>query len=764
MSAPRGPRAWAAWWGRRCADRPGFAALALLVITLALAAPAALRLKQGGLPFDFTPQALFIDKGPAVDQLRAAEQHFGREDNDLVVMVEGPIGGAAGVAYLSALHALLEADAAVERVDSPVNAERLVEIDGQLVAQRPIEALAPAEALAALSADPATRRLLVGEDGSVVALRVRIDRKLSRVAELSPAVTRISAAARALPRPPGLELSLTGVPYVRTEVVDRMMSDQQRFMPMVAIAFAGAIAVMFRRVLLGLAPLVAVLVADLWAMSALVAVGATVNILSVLVPTLVVVIGAADGIHITTRFRELRAEGKGRADALSEASGDMLLACWLTTFTTAAGFASLLIADTRVIREFGAQAALAMVVCFFGVVLVLPLLLALVPENRVLAPPRARDGRWLAAVDGFTARRPGLAIAGAVGLTLLAATAGARVRTNSHLLEMYSEDSDTYRAVHLSQDHLSGVIPIFFYLEGPPGALLEPEALARQRALQAAFEAEPAVRWSQSAAGALDALHTLLTRAPGGPDSREAAAQELLLAELSGAAPLRGLIDETEGRGRVLALLRDDGGRDMLKARARLEAKAAELYAGAPEKAVLTGDGLLAAIGVDGLISDLLSGIALVFVVISLTLMLILRDVKLVLLATVPNLVPLMFTLGTLGLIGADLQTSNIVSFTVAVGLAVDDTIHFLVRFNAERLAGNNVPDAISRTIHGAGDAIVSTSVLLVAGFGLLTLSEITSTKHFGMLSSVTMIAALGGDLVLLPALLHLRERAGRPA
>jgi predicted RND superfamily exporter protein len=762
MSPRRGPEAWAASWGRRCAERPRSAALILLLITVLLAVPAGLRLRARGMPLDFTPQALFIDAGPAVAQLRAAEVHFGREDNDLVAIAEGPIESEAGAAWLAAVHAALEADPDVERVDSPINAELLVDRDGQLVLERPMALLPPPQALAALAADPSARRLLVSERGDVAALRVRIDRRISRIAELSPVVERLSAAARAAPPPPGCRLSLTGVPYVRAEVVERMMTDQQRFMPMVAVAFAGAIVLMFRRFWLGLSPLFAVLVADLWAMSALVASGATFNILSVLVPTLVVVIGAADGIHVTARFRELRAEGQGRAEALAGACADMLLACWLTTFTTAAGFASLLVADTRVIREFGLQASVAMVVCFFGVMMVLPLFLAMVPDDRVVAAPRRSDGRLLAALSDLTARRPGFAIGLCAGLSMIALAVGSGVRTNSRLLEMYGEDTDTYRAVHLSQDHLSGVIPIFFYLEGPPGALLEPGALARQRALQAALAAEPAVRWTASAASALDSLHGALTGAAGGPDSREAAAQELLLAELSGAAPLRGLIDETQGRGRVLALVRDDGGRGMLATRARLEEVAAALYAGAPETAVLTGDGLLAAIGVDGLISDLLSGIALVFVVISLTLLLILRDPKLVLLATVPNLVPLLFTLATLGLIGADLQTSNIVSFTVAVGLAVDDTIHFLVRFNAERKAGSTVPDAIHKTILGAGDAIIATSVLLVAGFGLLTFSEVTSTRHFGLLSSVTMVAALAGDLVLLPAMLHVQARWSR--
>jgi predicted RND superfamily exporter protein len=130
--------------------------------------------------------------------------------------------------------------------------------------------------------------------------------------------------------------------------------------------------------------------------------------------------------------------------------------------------------------------------------------------------------------------------------------------------------------------------------------------------------------------------------------------------------------------------------------------------------------------------------------------------VRLALIALIPNLVPLVFILAALGLMGADLQTSNIVSFTVAVGMAVDDTIHFIVRYREERRRGQVKSEAIRRTFHGAGQAIVLTSVLLVLGFGVLGTSELTSTRDFGILASVTMTAAMLGDLLLLPAMLHL--------
>ena len=139
---------------------------------------------------------------------------------------------------------------------------------------------------------------------------------------------------------------------------------------------------------------------------------------------------------------------------------------------------------------------------------------------------------------------------------------------------------------------------------------------------------------------------------------------------------------------------------------------------------------------------------------------LLLRDVRLTLIASVPNAIPLVFTLAALMIMGSDLQTSNIVSFTVAVGLAVDDTIHFIVRYNQERKAGTPHKLAMTNTFLGAGHAIVLTSLLLVGGFGFLGTSDLTTTYHFGVLAAVTLAAAVFSDLLFLPACLHLNHRA----
>lgn len=769
-SSPDAAPHWLFRLGRLFVLRRGLATAAVALVTVALAAAMVSRVVRDGVPVDFTPQALFIDEGDEIDRLRAYEDTFGREDNIVVFLVQDLPATQEGVDALRALHTALADVPDVERVESPIDATVLVDEDGALRALSPLDEKPPEEALALLSQARATRLLLVSDNADTIAIRVRLSSALDRVADLAPRVHAVSDAAAAVPLPEGTTLAPTGVPFVRTEISEEMVTDQATFVPLVGTLFAVTIAVLFRRVFLGLAPLVAVALADVWALGVLIGGGATLNVLSILVPTLVLVIGVADGIHITARYREELESGHAPADAMGHTIRAMALPCFLTTFTTGAGFVSLWVADTAVIRTFGTHCSIAMVVTFFGVLTILPTLLAWIPAHRVVHPNpgAAAEHTWLARLDRLVARRPGMVLVTCLGLAAVAGGIGAQVQTNSRLLEMYSEGAPTWNAIKRSEARMSGVIPMFYVLETEEDdAWNDPDRLQRLDELERALAAEPHVRWTASLASYMRELHaTLSDGSTPLPDSREAIAQERLIGELAGGALPPGILSEDGRQARVMALVTDAGGREFLPMRDRLDARAAELFPDATAPATLTGDGMLAAAGIDRLITDLLSSLGLMFVVILATLSLLLRDLRLALVACIPNAIPLVFTLATLGLMGAYLGATNVVSFTVAVGLAVDDTIHFIVRFKDERARKNTVPEAITATFLGAGHPIVLTSLLLVAGFGVLAASGLTSTRHFGILSSVTMVAALVGDLLFLPALLHIGKRfvAARPA
>lgn len=749
-------------YGRALVRHRALVALILVLFSVAAAAGIAWRLDRDGLPVDFTPQALFMDDGPEFNRLAEIEAQFGREDNTLVFLLEGPLDTAEGWEWMADLHKRVGEHPQVERVDSLFSAS-VTEASEGMITVRSLADLGPKEALRRARTDPVLAGLLVSPDGQRTVIRARLDPTLERIPEVAPVVHALKDLAEATDQPPGARVDVVGVPYIRTDVVDLMTAEQQGFFPIVGLVFAIASVLLFRRLQLGLAPLVAVGVGVLWAMSTLLVSGATLNILSILTPTIVLVIGAADGIHLVARFREELARGGGREAAMGRTLRHMMVACFLTTFTTAAGFASLLVANTAVINAFGRHCAWAVMVAFAAVILVLPTWLAFVPVDRVQpkrAGPQGGRGRWaLGKLDDLVRQRPVSVLVACLVVAGGAAALGSGVQTNSHILEMYDADHPTRAAMARAEQGLGGVIPVFVHIETGPDGVTEPHFLRALAAVEADAKAMEGVGWTTSLAAYVGQVHQMLTGEPGLPDTRAGVAQELLVAELSGDAPLDGVVTPERDRTRILALCNSVSGRVFVDMQAALEASAAKHFAGQDVRIDVTGDGVLASAGLDGLISDLLNSVGLVFLVILGTMLVLLRDPRLALIAAVPNLVPLVFTLATLRLMGVDLQTSNVMSFTVAIGMAVDDTIHFVVRYKEERAAGHTTDRAMRNTYMGAGGAIVLTSALLVLGFGVLIFSEVTSPRQFGILTGTTMVAALLGDLLLLPALLHLFDR-----
>ena len=757
--------------GRWLVRRRGLAALAMLALSAAALAAIVPRL-EGGLPIDFTPQALFERDAESAAAM-ALRAHWGRDDNDLMVLLSGPIFSPRGLEAVAALHEGLAASPGVVQVDSlasiPVarrSPEGDVAVEPLLTSPAP---RAPEEAAALRArarADPALRGVAVSPDGELATLRVRLDPALQRVAELGPAVARARAAAAASPLPPGFSVDSTGVPAVRVDIVDQLVRDQARFFPLSAALFAVVLALIYRGPVPGLLPLFAVGLAVLWSTGLLLGAGVTFNVLSALVPTLVLVIGLSDGIHLLNRYREELAEGAGDAEAaMGRTLRHLAPACFLTSFTTAVGFGSLAAASSPAIREFGLHCAISVLVAWLAVTLALPALLAWVPPARALGS--RRQGRRvevaLARLDALVAARPGAALGACAALTAAALVVGAGVGTDSHILELFPEEHPSRAAFDAVIEHGGGVIPAYAHLEAEAaGAFLEPAILARVGALEDQLMAREEVRWSASPASVLAGVHLALTGEEQPPTDRSVVEQELFVLELGGAeGALRAVVDEASRHARVLLLTTDAGGHRFLELADAIEREGAAIFEGAGVRVRAAGDGVVASAGVHRIIDDLVGSVGLALLLIGLTLWALFRDWRLAAISMIPNALPLVFTVAALGVAGQSIQTGNVISFAVAVGLAVDDTIHFLVRLREERAGGRDTAAAIRHTFRGAGPALVYTSALLVVGLGALVMSDVVAIRHFGALVAVTLVAALGTDLVALPAGLHLLgERA----
>ena len=726
----------------------------LTVLSLGLGWKVYQHIDEEGIPLDFTPQSIFLDDGEMVQQLRTIEAEFGREDNDFLILLTGDgLTDTQGLQWIETIHETMETVEGVTRVLSLVNAPFISSEDGLLTIGTAWEQPDP---WSAIQTQPMFRNLLSNDAGTVQVIQVRVEKEREKVSTLQPVYEDILHSIQNHPPPPTIEWKITGVPHIRTEIVDLMLQDELFYVPVSAVMFFMTIIWLFRGVHLALAPVLAVQVAMGWAVGMLIVSGVTFNILSMLVPAIAMIIGIADGIHLVSRYREERHHSTNRIRTLARTLEEMSLACFWTTFTTAGGFASLLIADTTVIQDFGLHACVAVLVTYIGIMVLIPLWLRFIPDtvferNLHSQPQWTEFFEW---IHRFTTSKRHIIILVSGLLCGLVGWIASDISADSYILEMYDDEHPTVEALHTMEEHLSGIVPMFIYLESDT-SLYTVEGLQAIHRLEEHLATYDFIHWSTSIASQQSVIHQALTGTRGLPTSEDMIAQERLLVDLSGGLANGSIVSEDGRKARILMLCQDVGGINFLQFKETLDSFAETSLAQSNLRWTLTGDGMLASIGIDKLIGDLMSSVGLVFGIILIVLGIMLRNVAHTLLSFVPNALPLLTTLAFLELAGRDLQVSNIVSFTVAIGLAVDDTIHFVARYRSERASGQSHSIAMDRTLKGAGHAIILTSILLICGFGLLTTSQLSSTFYFGTLTAVTLVSAIIADLFLLPAMFN---------
>ena len=725
----------------------------LLLLTSLLTILVTHKVQKEGIPLDFTPQSIFMDNGEMVRSLHQIEQDFAREDNDFLILLQSNESLLPYKDSIAELHHDLSQIAGVTQTLSLVNAQSIspgamgIELQDIWLSDNPWKVA---------DENPIFHHLLGDASGHLMVIQVRAQPDLEKVADLEPIYQNIQKTILAAELPQKIQTQITGVPLIRMEIVNLMWEDELFYIPVTAVIFTFTIFLLFKGFKMALAPVVSVLLSMGWAVGLLILMGVTFNILSMLIPAIALVIGIADGIHVIERYREELFKDHSPAEALSITLKEMWWACFLTSFTTGMGFASLLVADTLVIRDFGIHSAITVGLTFVGIMCIIPIWLAFLPKSAI-PKPLEHSSSFYRKLHHFTIEHPKSILLFSFLFFGMSAMVARNVQANSYILEMYHPEHPTPKNLQTVEEKLGGVVPMFIHFEHPD--LMDPLILAKIQSIEEEIRQESFVRWTTSFPRQLQQIHLAFSSENTLPDSKDLIAQELLLAQMAGDLPLSNIINAEQSQTRILIQCQDVGGVAFLQFKKRLEDLTASTFEQDPTmKITINGDGLLASVGIDKLIGDLLASVGLIFAIIALVFWAMLKDIGLSIIAFIPNALPLLVALATLHLFGADLQVSNIVSFTVAIGLAVDDTIHFMARYKAERGKGLHHFQAMEHTFQGAGHAIVLTSILLVSGFGLLSTSELSSTFYFGVLTSITLATALIADLLLLPALMHLYQ------
>lgn len=756
------------WWVVAC----------LSALTLAGAALAP------SLQFDFTPQAVFEGNDDLLHRDEEFKRVFGYQDAVLLVVLEATGGddvlGEAALAWQVRAAGQLQALTHVQRAEAMVllQVPRRIPGVGLAVGSQP---LVPA----ALTADtrgrineqlahlPLVDGELISRDRRATKIVLFADADCREAARMRDLIARVKAALARSPLPAGYAVHLSGLPALRMDIVQGLREDLFFLLPVAGGLFLIILLGEFRRLGAALLPLAAVGAGLAWTVGLFVLCGQELNIVSNVLPVMLFVIGMANCVHMVSRYGEEIARTPRRPiGAARRTVRFMLLACLLTSLTTMVGFASLLAAHSAVLQALGLHAVIGVGLLYVSTITVLGTLL---PSVR---PPRQDRGtlqdhhlhpvaRLVGWAGHLIARNPRRTLAGGavVVATALALARGAVV--NSYMMETYDESHPGIKTLRLVERQLSGILPLEISLEADSDqAFLGGDAFERAVRAEAFAAGQDGVVSTRSYADVLREVYAGLTGQSyaavvlGGPTAGGQARLTLAgqIARRTANLVHPEMFLSADGRrARILLRVRDIGSRRMLAMIAALEKRLGEIFP--PHlgvRACLTGDSYVHAKAMDRFVRDLFWSLVSATVVIFCVIALLFWSLRVGLIAVLPNLAPLLVVLGYIALRGYELNAGNVVVFAVSIGIAVDNTIHFLARFREEIRVDGDVLQSIRRSFQSAGRAVVLATFLIVAGLSVLLFSRFVPSRRFAELTGVTLLSALLGNLLLLPACLVL--------
>jgi predicted RND superfamily exporter protein len=702
------------------------------------------------------------------EQRRVAErfaESFGSDETLVVAMRDERLLEPDGIGRLRELASRIEAIDGVAQVRSLLDAVEIVA--GPFGAEE--SPLVPRDAPydrarleLGLERDPELLGALVTPDRRTAALLVDVEDRPGDDAYRGRIVERLRELKAEAARD-GDEIHVTGITVQKYDTTRFVARDQRVLLPASVAVFALLLVAITRRRSGVVLPLVVTAITLVWTLGLLTALGLTLNVITSLLPPVVMVLAITTSIHLYQEWIELsRFEPHGRRLALAVVER-LGAPCALTALTTALGLASLGVSDIPAVRQFGLVAAAGVMISLALNLTLLPLAFAtLRPEKRRREAP-SRLTPLLDRAVAFTVRHPQAVVVSTVLLTALAVAGIARVRNDTDLMSFLPPDAELVRDTRWVDRELVGTNSLELMIERVDGRpLTDPRDLRALDAFARRVFALDEVTNALSVAAVVARIHQAEQRlaAPALPDDPDDLLYAYdLLADSPHEEDLRALITADLRRARLTVRLHAIGTARGERTIERIAALADEELDG---RLTATATGIFHAMVMDSnrLVAGQIASLGLAMATILVALGIYLRSPGLLLAALGPNLVPIAWCFGAMGWLGIDLSTATTMVASVVIGVAVDDTIHYLSRFRREYRG--DVEAAVRATTHGTGRVLVIASSVLALGFWVGALGSFQPTVWFSLLTGCTILAALACDLIVLPACLVLVRPARR--
>lgn len=570
------------------------------------------------------------------------------------------------------------------------------------------------------------------------------------------------------------ELQISGLPYIRTIIGDRIKNEMNWFLIGSLALSAITLFIFFRSISATIMSLLVVGMGVIWSLGTLFLLGYKITLLTALIPPLVVVIGIPNCIYFLNKYHTAYREKGNKEEALITMVGRMGIVTLFCNIAAAIGFAVFALTKSQLLKEFGAVAGINILLLFFISLFFIPPVLSFLPAPKA-KHTKYLDNAFLAAIlvkiERWAFHHTKMVYIVTILITLVSIMGIFKIKSEGFIVDDLPKADKIYTDLKWFEENFGGVMPLEIVVDTKKknGLLRSVKPIAAIDEFSAYLDssdvtarplsfveglkfAKQAFYEGDSLSYAIPYENDLAFIGPylkAKKDSNSNAGSNAFNRLIS------NFIDSNKQKARISVNMKDIGSAKLPLLLNSFESRAHQIFDTATYKVSFTGSSVSFLEGSSFIINGLKESIFWAFLLISLCMLYLFKSVKILFSSLIPNLIPLIVTAGVMGWAGIALKPSTVLVFSVALGIVIDVTIRFLINYKQELPINQyNVNSTLIQTIRHTGISIIYTSLVLIAGFIIFSFSDFGGTKALGWLTSLTLVVGTITNLVLLPVLI----------
>ena len=567
-----------------------------------------------------------------------------------------------------------------------------------------------------------------------------------------------------------MNVRASGMPYVRTLNSQNIIDEIEIFILAAILITSLIFYLFFRSYRATFISMFVVIIGVMWTFGILGLLEYEITVLTALIPPLIIVIGIPNCIFLINKYQHEVNKHGNKAKSLQRVITKVGNATLMTNTTTASGFATFVITQSKLLTEFGTVASLSIMAIFVLCLLIIPIIYSFMPmpkEKHLEHLNRQwinRLGDWIEK----TVKHKSITIYSFSLILLITSIIGIyQIETTGSLLEDMPKSAEFFKDIEFYEKEFNGVMPLEILVNTKrKKGVLKRSTLKRMNELELLIEDIPELSKPISIVGLVKyAKQAYYNGNPKYYQLPTAQENTFILSyaknTTNDVSLLKNYVDSTGQYARISTFMKNAEIEKMERIEEQLKEKIAKIFPEDQYEVTLTGKAYLFQKGTRFLIRNLILSLALAIVLISLFMAYMFRSFRMIIISLIPNLLPLLITAGMMGYLGVPIKPSTILVFSIAFGISVDDTIHFLAKYRQELIANHwRIKKSIFAALRETGISMFYTSIVLFFGFSVFITSNFGGTVALGALISGTLLLAMMANLLLLPVLLLSLERS----